>query len=334
MILTIARPMLNRRLTMPGRKKPAAGFGLRSLLFLLFFMLTGLIPLQAWADWSPLIERLVRDGNDEKAVVELFARSEARFDPDPMSRKLETLIRQQYRKPSADQEARIRAIYNKFLKPELIDQAFAYTHENKTALKGIRTRYCVPEEIVVAIMLVETELGRKTGSRKAFNTLASMALAGDLEMVRPYLAGDLLTADNEDYARRRCREKSDWAYKELISLIHYAWKNKIDPLEIPGSIYGAIGFCQFMPSNVSLYGVDADGDGRIDLFAVEDALHSIGKYLRSHGWKCSMSRKSRYRVIMAYNRSPIYANTVLNIAEKLRIKARDEKPRAEQADNS
>ncbi|PKN59750.1 MAG: murein transglycosylase, partial [Deltaproteobacteria bacterium HGW-Deltaproteobacteria-11] len=206
--------------------------------------------------------------------------------------------------------------------------------ENTTTLKGIRARYCVPEEIIVAIMLVETELGRNTGSRKAFNTLASMALAGDLEMIRPYLAGDLLTAANEDYARRRCREKSDWAYQELLSLIHYAWKNKIDPLEIPGSIYGAIGLCQFMPSNVSPYGVDADGDGRIDLFATDDALHSIGKYLRNHGWKCQMSRKSRHRAIMAYNRSPIYANTVLDIAEKLRIKARDEKPGAEQADCS
>ena len=326
--------MPNHRLTMPGHKTPSAGFGLRALLPLLFFMLAGLIPLQAWADWSPLIDRLVRDGNDEKIITELFARPEARFDPDPMSRKLEALIRQQSREASADQDARMRALYNRFLRPELIDRAFAYVHENKATLKSIQTRYCVPEEIVVAIMLVETELGRNTGSRRAFNTLASMALVGDLEMIRPYLAVDLLTASNEDYARRRCREKSDWAYQELISLVRYARKNKIDPLEIPGSIYGAIGLCQFMPSNVSPYGVDADGDGRIDLFVTEDALHSMGKYLRNHGWKCNMVRKSQYRVIMAYNRSPIYANTVLDIAEKLKIKARDEKPRAEQADRS
>lgn len=324
--------MPNRRLTMPGHKMPAAGFGLRSLLPLLVFMLAGLVPLTAWADWSPLIDRLVRDGNDAKTVAELFARPEVRFDPDPMSRKLETLIRQQSREPSTDREARIKALYNKFLRPELIDRAFAYTRENKATLKEIQGRYCVPEEIVVAIMLVETELGRNTGSRRAFNTLASMAMAGDLETIRPYLAGDLLTASNEDYARQRCREKSDWAYQELLSLIHYAWKNKIDPLEIPGSIYGAIGLCQFMPSNASPYGVDADGDGRIDLFASQDALHSVGKYLRSHGWKCNMDRKGRYRVIMAYNRSPIYANTVLDIAEKLKIKARDEKLMSGQAD--
>jgi membrane-bound lytic murein transglycosylase B len=323
MITTFARLMTNRRLTMPSHKTPAAGFALRSLLPLFVFMLTALIPLQAWADWSPLIDRLVRDGNDEKIVTELFARPEARFDPDPMSQKIASLIRRLSRKPSADASERIKAIYKGLLRPELIDRAYAYSNENKAALERIKARYCVPQEVVVSIMLVETELGQNTGSRRAFNTLASMALTGDLDMIRPYLMDDILTPSNERYALRRLREKSDWAYHELKSLIRYARENGLDPLGIPGSLYGAIGLCQFMPSNVSLYGVDADGDGRIDLFATDDALHSIGKYLSNHGWKCRMSRKSRYRVIMAYNRSPIYANTVLAVAEQLRTRARE-----------
>lgn len=294
----------------------------------------GLTPFKAWADWSPLIDRLVRDGNDAKSVEALFARPEARFDPDPMSRKIQELVRRQSRKPSADASERIKAIYKGFLKPEVIGRAYTYRNENKATLKRIQTRYCVPEEVVVSILLVETELGQNTGSRMAFNTLASMALVGDLDLLRPYLAKDLLTPSNEGYARRRCREKSDWAYHELKSLIHYAQTNGLDPLGIPGSIYGAIGICQFMPSNVPSYGVDADGDGRIDLFTVEDALHSIGKYLGSHGWKCKMSRKSQYRVIMTYNRSPIYANTVLAVAEQLRIRARSENLKARQEDRS
>lgn len=281
-----------------------------------------LLPVQAWANWSPLIERLVRDGNDVQSVEALFARPEARFDPDPMSRKLEELIRRLSDKPSAEREARIRAAYDRFLSPELIDRAYAYARQNRATLKNIGAGYCVPEEIVVAVMLVETDLGRNTGSRRAFTTLASMALARDLEIIRPYLAKDLVTAANEGYARRRNREKSDWAYQELKSLIRYARKNDMDPLAIPGSIYGAIGLCQFMPSNVPPYGVDADGDGRIDLFTTEDALHSIGKYLHSHGWKCKMSRKDQYRVVMTYNRSQIYADTVLDVADRLRDMSR------------
>lgn len=314
---------------MPSRRT-GPGF----LFLLVFFLLAGLSPHQIWADWSPLIDRLVKDGNDVKSVEALFARPEARFDPDPMSQKIASLIRRLSRKPTADDGERIRAIYRGFLKPDVIDRAYAYANENKAVLKRIRDRYCVPEEIVVSIMLVETELGRNTGSRRAFNTLASMALVRDLDMIRPYLAGDILTPSNERYARRRCREKSDWAYNELKSLILYARNNGMDPLEIPGSIYGAIGLCQFMPSNVPFHGADADGDGRVDLFTTDDALHSIGKFLSNHGWKCRMSRKSQQRVIKAYNRSRIYVNTVQAVAEQLRIRARGENLRARQQGRS
>jgi membrane-bound lytic murein transglycosylase B len=317
---------------MPKLKSTPADIGLKFLSALVSFVLIGLIPLEAGADWLPLMDRLIRDGKDAKIVSALFTHPEARFDPDPMTRKIQELVRRLSRKPAADAGERIKAIYRGFLKPDVIDRADAFRNENQATLKRIRNRYCVPEEVVVAILLVETELGRNTGSRRAFNTLASMALAGDLDTIRPYLAEDLLTPSNEDYARRRCREKSDWAYQELKSLIRYAQSNGLDPLEIPGSIYGAIGLCQFMPSNVPVFGVDADGDGRIDLFAAEDALHSIGKYLSDHGWKCRMSSKRQHRVIMTYNRSRTYANTVLAVAEQLRIKARSENLRARQED--
>jgi len=317
---------------MPKLKSTPAVIGLKFLSALVSFVLIGLIPLEAGADWSPLMDRLIRDGKDAKIVSALFTHPEARFDPDPMTRKIQELVRRLSRKPVADAGERIKAIYRGFLKPDVIDRADAFRNENQATLKRIRNRYCVPEEVVVAILLVETDLGQNTGSRRAFNTLASMALAGDLDTIRPYLAGDLLTPSNEAYARRRCREKSDWAYQELKSLIRYAQSNGLDPLEIPGSIYGAIGLCQFMPSNVHSFGVDADGDGRIDLFAAEDALHSIGKYLSDHGWKCRMSSKRQHRVIMTYNRSRTYANTVLAVAEQLRIKARSENLRARQED--
>jgi len=320
---------------LPSRIEPIyAVIICKSLIFLIITVIVGLLPLQAGADWSPLIDRLVRDGHDEMTVRTLFARPEVRFDPDPMSQKIESLVRRQSRKPSDEQYEKSRAIYKGYLKPEVIDRAYVYSRENKDILKKMQEKYCVPSEVVVSIMLVETGLGRNTGSRKAFNVLASMAVARELETIRPFLDRELLTSSNEEYAQRRCREKADWAYHELKSLILYAEKNNMDPLEIPGSIYGAIGLCQFMPSNVSAYGVDTDGDGRIDLFAKDDALHSIGKYLNRHGWKCGMTRKRQHQVVMAYNHSRIYANTVLSIAEKLRSKARSEKHRAWQDDRS
>jgi len=291
---------------------PVAAF----FLALVLFLSAG----SALADWSPLIKRLVDDRFDEPTVQSLFLRSEVQFDPLIMSRKVEVLVRNRKARPAARGIRKGPSVYRTFLKPEMIEGARTYLAENGDSLDEVRIKYGVPKEIVVSILLVETRLGEYVGERYAFNTLASMALCTDLEMIRPYLSDGLLTPANEEYARRRLREKSDWAYNELRALIVYAGKVGRDPLGIPGSFYGAIGLCQFMPSHAVNYGVDADRDGRVDLFSRTDAYHSIGNYLRVHGWKSGMSRAKKHKVIRAYNPSNTYANTILAVADKLTVK--------------
>jgi membrane-bound lytic murein transglycosylase B len=281
-------------------------------------MLLIISPTYAYADWTPLIERLVADKFDEQVIRKIFDQPGVNFDPDIMSCKLKELINKRYKKQDAGSARKIKVAYARFLRPEVIAEAQSYLQRNRETLQGIAENYCVPKEIVVSILLVETELGQHLGNRGAFNTLASMALSYDLETIRPYLAPDLLTRRNEDFAKKRCRQKADWAYGELKALIRYASENGIDPLSIPGSLYGAIGICQFMPTKISVYGVDADRDGRINLFSEQDALYSMANYLRSHGWRCNMSMKRQYRVILAYNHSNIYADTVMNVAKKLK----------------
>ena len=286
----------------------------------IFSMLLIISPTYAYADWTPLIERLVADKFDEQVIRKIFDQPGVNFDPDIMSCKLKELINKRYKKQDAGSARKIKVAYARFLRPEVIAEAQSYLQRNRETLQGIAENYCVPKEIVVSILLVETELGQHLGNRGAFNTLASMALSSDLETIRPYLAPDLLTRRNEDFAKKRCRQKADWAYGELKALIRYASENGIDPLSIPGSLYGAIGICQFMPTKISVYGVDADRDGRINLFSEQDALYSMANYLRSHGWRCNMSMKRQYRVILAYNHSNIYADTVMNVAKKLKEK--------------
>lgn len=276
----------------------------------LLFMAFSFLSTTAAADWSPLIERLIADGFEEQAVRTIFSRPEVKFEPGAMTSKLESLLKRRTVKPTG--------VLKGFLRVQVIADARSYMQENQAILENIHSRYCVPQEIVVAILLVETLLGKNVGENYAFNRLASMALCTDLETIRPYLPRKLLTIKNEDLARSRCRQKADWAYAELKALIDYSAKSGIDPLSLPGSIYGAIGLCQFMPSNIFSYGIDADRDGRINLFSTPDALHSIANYLRSHGWKCRMNRKSQHQVIFAYNHSPVYVNTVLAVAEKLK----------------
>ena len=284
-------------------------------MFLIFFLF---YPAVASAvEWSPLISRLVADGFDDQRIHRLFASPEVKFEPDSMSKKIEALIKKKDRRSVASCP-RCREIYQSFLKPDVINDARAYASENKVILDHIASSYCVPGEVIVSILLVETRLGKNLGDKNAFNTLASMALTPELDMIRPYLDSSLIKPRTEDFARSRCRQKSNWAYNELKSLIRYADQSGVDPLRIPGSIYGAIGLCQFMPSNATIYGVDADQDGRIDFFSPSDALHSIGNYLHKNGWTCRIGKKKQYQVIFAYNHSRLYAETVLAVAGRIR----------------
>jgi membrane-bound lytic murein transglycosylase B len=311
-------------LNLPSRRDKAfiPGILRTGMLPILFFTTLLSFPCQAFADWSPLIDRLVADGFDEPVIRELFSRPEVRFDAGPMSSKLEELVKKPFKKPTALPSYNPKRVYKGLLKQKMITQARFYLQENTDLLENISSHYCVPKEIVVSILLVETRLGEHLGGKYAFNSLASMALCTELETIRPYLPKKLINKKNEEYAGTICRQKADWAYTELKALIDYAHVSGFDPLALPGSIYGAIGLCQFLPSNVFSYGVDADHDGRIDLFAKADALYSIANYLQEHGWKCTMDKPSKVRVIFDYNRSSVYVNTVLAVAEKLKDKSR------------
>jgi len=56
-------------------------------------------------------------------------------------------------------------------------------------------------------------------------------------------------------------------------------------MSLKGSYAGAMGAPQFMPSNYRRYAVDADANGRIDLWTDwPDVCASVGNYLKEHGW--------------------------------------------------
>ncbi len=309
----------------PGNIPPKKGG--RILLFsLIFSFLLGCLPAASRADWTPLITRLTADGFDEKALQEIFSRPQTQFDPGAMGGKLESLLRDRLSSEETSvSPSKKNGLMKNLLKNPIIAKAKSFLNQNRSTLEAIRSLYGVPQEIVVSILLIETSLGEYLGDKIAFNRLASMALSTDLDKIRPYISRKLLTPRTEEYARERCQAKAEWAYQEIKALLEYSQKSGLDPLGIRGSAYGAIGLCQFMPSNISLFGVDADLDGRIDLFSKDDALHSIANYLRGHGWSQDLPRRVQQKVIYAYNHCPVYVNTVLAVADRLK-----EKPRPKQ----
>jgi membrane-bound lytic murein transglycosylase B len=228
--------------------------------------------------------------------------------------KVRTLA--EYRPPTAVQPSR-SATYPQFTKPSALAQIKAHYAQDQAIFDRMAQVYQVPGALAASIMWIETGYGSYFGKNKAAAVLASMAASEDYRLVASYL-GDL-EADGEAKAflAENARQRGQWARGELASLLTYAWANQLDPLDFPGSIYGAIGYGQFMPSNVAKYAVDGDGDRRIDLFNKPDAIFSIGKFLRDHGWPAANTEERRREVIMRYNKSGTYVNTVLYVARTL-----------------
>ncbi|MGE0086291.1 MAG: lytic murein transglycosylase [Desulfococcaceae bacterium] len=209
--------------------------------------------------------------------------------------------------------------YDQFLADEPIQNAKIYLETHKNAMLRAEQGFGVSRYAIAAILLVETRLGTYVGSKSVFNILSTMAALSDPK-VRNIL-WQAVSAESrlsvEEYAEK-ARKKSGWAYQELKAFLRYTAKEGLNPLEIIGSFAGAMGYCQFMPSNISLYAKDGNGDGRIDLFTHPDAIMSIASYLNHYGWHSGITREQAYKVVYNYNRSRYYVETVLKIIEMLR----------------
>jgi len=249
--------------------------------------------------------RLIADGFDAERVRALYRQPDVAFE----SRGVALFFRHS--------EARLN--YGQFLEERRIEMARQYVIDHSGALAAAEAQYDVPREIITAIMLVETQLGTLVGNQIVFNILSTMAALDDAT-VRKAFWSDLPT---ERRLKRKAFEKkadrkSLWAYNELKALLRFVEAEKMDPVAIQGSYAGAMGYCQFMPSNALRLGVDGNGDERVDLFDHTDAIASVANYLKHHGWKPGMTRQQQYQVILKYNYSKPYANTILDIAARLR----------------
>ena len=100
--------------------------------------------------------------------------------------------------------------------------------------------------------------------------------------------------------------------------------------EMIGAYAGEIGQTQFLPSSYIKYGVDFDGDGRIDLrHSVADVLASTANLLHSNGFKMGApygEGSANFEAMREWNHAVIYRKTIAYFADqlvgRLRAKAR------------
>ncbi|OIQ90495.1 membrane-bound lytic murein transglycosylase B precursor [mine drainage metagenome] len=171
--------------------------------------------------------------------------------------------------PAPEPGVRSWAAYRaRFVEARRINMGLRFWQQYRTQLTAARERFGVPEEIIVAIIGIESIYGRNPGHFNTFAALSTLAF----DYPPPALTGT--------------PPRSALFRDELEQLLLLARETHRDPLSYTGSYAGALGLPQFLPSSVRRYAVDAEHNGRIDLAAsATDAIASIANFLSLHGWQ-------------------------------------------------
>ena len=255
---------------------------------------------------NKLVNRLSLDGLDKGYLQDLFSRSEFKLVPQAIA---QSLVRK---------EASLN--YAQFLEKYSVDRTISYLKTHHATLDKMERRFEISAPVVVAILSVETSCGRYMGSFETVGILATQAVSLEPAVYRQIVAhvpAEEKANLNAREIKKKLKKKSARAYRELKALLAFYKDQNRDPLKIKGSIEGAIGLPQFLPSNIKRYGFDGNGDGTIDLFQHEDAITSVASFLEAHKWREGKDYKQKKQIIRKYNPSDYYADTVLKLARLL-----------------
>lgn len=254
------------------------------------------------AEKAPLVERpqvqafikkMVKEHSyNEADLTNLF--KEASLQPsiiESISRPAEGLPWYKYRKI--------------FLKDNRIQAGVKFWHEHKETLQKASQEYGVPEEIIIAILGVETFYGKYAGKDRVLDALITLAF---------------------DYPPR-----SKFFLSELEQFLLLSKEEKWDPTSVKGSYAGAMGQPQFISSSYRHYAVDFNKNGQRDLInSTDDSIGSIANYFRRFGWTTGLpviapaiAKGNIYQSAIAKKNSPRPTHTLANL-KKLGVQPKSE----------
>ena len=129
----------------------------------------------------------------------------------------------------------------------------------RTPLAAAEARYGVPQATIVAIWGMESDYGANYGDIPTIDALATLGFEGRREA---------------------------WARSQLMAALKILQGGDIDRAHMIGSWAGAMGQTQFLPSAFLSFAVDADGDGRRDIWgSMPDVTASTANFLARSGWQ-------------------------------------------------
>lgn len=164
---------------------------------------------------------------------------------------------------------------------------------NSSLFASIESRFGVPPGPLIAIWGMETGFGSFMGDQNTLSAVSTLA-----------------------YDCRRSAYFTDQLYAAL-KLVQ-AGTLSVNSI---GAAHGEIGQTQFLPKNVLLYGVDGDGDGRINLATSRaDALASTANFLKGHGWRAGAGYQPgepNFGAIQGWNAASVYQQAIAIIGKQI-----------------
>ncbi len=256
---------------------------MRKLLILIFFCVSGFAAEHPGTD--EFVKKAVSDyGLQETDVRNLLAGAEYKQSiVDAISRPAEGKPWYEYKKI--------------FLTDTRVRQGIEFWNEHAELISAVSEKYGVDEEIIVAIIGVETSYGRITGGYRTVDALVTLGFY---------------------YPQNLSSDRSGFFSSELLQYIQLAKEENLPASEITGSYAGAMGMGQFMPSSYREYAVDFDGDGRRDLWrSTPDVVGSVANYLNRHGWQPGkpVTRRARASENAAFDMIKRDLKPTLTVAE-------------------
>jgi membrane-bound lytic murein transglycosylase B len=142
------------------------------------------------------------------------------------------------------------------LKQSRVDRGVRYMREHKKSLDRAYQEFGVPPEYITAIIGIESYYGKNRGKYPVFDTLTTLAFEPN--------------------------RRNKFFRHQLQEFLLMTRVEEINPKNVMGSIAGAIGLGQFMPSNYEKLAIDFNGDGKKQMNNHIDAIGSIAHYFKEN----------------------------------------------------
>ena len=133
-----------------------------------------------------------------------------------------------------------------------------FYNKNKILVDKIEKEFKVEQELLLALMGIETNYGTYVGKMDIISSLATLS-----------------------FDKRR----TEFFTNELITILKLVDEGIVDYKILYGSWAGAFGNFQFMPSTIERYAIDYNKNNLIELKNTHDSFASAANYLKKIGWK-------------------------------------------------